>query len=248
MLAATLLLLADLEIASVAPAKDVVITDEPFRVAVRVKNRGPEEARDVKVKVGANMLTFMNDLAAPQGWTCESGPLFGYALSCTAPSLAPDAEAELTIAMASPQHSAIPYRIGARVESSTEDAAKANNVKETVVGIQSSATNAELSLTAAAAANQVKVEVRNAGPHDARGVMVVLSEEHQLAIQASGRGWKCAGAICTLPLLRAGRSSTLKVATAAPPAGTKATVSARVRADRVREAVIKDNAAKVTLP
>ena len=44
MLAATLLLLADLEIAAVTPVKDVVTSDETFRVAVRVHNRGPEAA------------------------------------------------------------------------------------------------------------------------------------------------------------------------------------------------------------
>lgn len=245
---AALLLLADLEIASVAPAKDVLTTDELFRVAVRVRNHGPAEAKDVKVKVGVNMLTFMNDLAAPEGWTCEAGPVFGYALSCTTPSLAAEAEAELTVTMATPQHSAMPYRIGASVQSSTEEAVTANNLREKVVAIVSSETNAELSLTAVHEANQVKIEVRNAGPHDAREVMVVVNEANRLAFAASGEGWTCAGGICTLPMLRAGTSSGLAVQTAAAPPGTKATVSARVRADRVREAAIKDNGAKVTVP
>ncbi|HEV7239724.1 MAG TPA: CARDB domain-containing protein [Thermoanaerobaculia bacterium] len=235
---AALLLLADLEVTSVAPAKDVLITDELFRVAVRVRNRGPAAAKDVKVKIGVNTLTFMNELAAPKGWTCEKGPQFGYALSCTTPSLAAGAEAEMNVTFATPQHSALSCRIGAVVES-PNDSEPANNLKEKVVAVVSSETNAELSLTARAEANQVKVEVRNAGPHDAREVMVVLNE----AFAASGNGWKCKGKLCTLPLLRAGTSATLTVR-----AGAKATVSARVRADRVREAVIKDNGAKVTLP
>lgn len=236
---ATLLLLADLEVTSVAPAKDVLITDELFRVAVRVHNRGPAEAKDVKVKIGVNTLTFMNDLAAPKGWTCEQGPQFGYALACTTPSLAAEAEAEFNVTFATPQHSAMPYRIGASVESATEDAVPANNLKEKVVSVVSSETNAELSLTARAEANQAKIEVLNAGPHDAREVMVVLNE----AFAASGDGWKCEGKLCMLPLLRAGTSATLTVR-----ADAKARVSARVRADRVREAVIKDNGVKVTLP
>ena len=242
---ATLFLIADLEIVSVTPTKDVLTTDEVFHTAVRVKNRGPEAAKDVKVKLGVNTLTFFADLAAPKGWTCENGPLFGYALTCTTPSLAKDAEAEFTLTMASPQHSAMSYRIGARVESAKDDNA-ANDVKEKAVGIVSSETHAELSLTATTEANQVKVQVTNAGPHDARDVMVVLSEENKLALTASGNDWKCDGALCTLPLLRAGTSAALMVQTAAPPAGKKAAVSARVRADRIREAVIKDNGAKVT--
>jgi len=244
MMLSTLLLLADLEVTSVAPAKDVLITDELFRVAVRVRNHGPAEAKDVKVKVGVNTLTFMNDLSAPKGWTCEQGPQFGYALSCTTPSLAAEAEAELNVTFATPQHSAMPYRIGGRVESATEDKVATNDVKETVVSVVSSKTNAELSLTARAEVNQVKVEVSNAGPDDARDVMVVLNEANHLALAASGKGWKCGGGLCTLPLLRAGTSATLNV----QAAGEKATISARVRADRVREAVIKDNGAKITLP
>jgi len=245
---AALLLLADLEVTSVAPAKDVLTTDELFRVAVRVQNHGPAEAKDVKVKVGVNTLTFMNDLSAPQGWTCEQGPQFGYVLSCTTPSLAADAEAEFNVTFATPQHSALTPRISGSVESTTEDANPENNLNHKSVSVVSSKTNAELSLTARAEANQVKVEVRNAGPDDARDVMVVLNEASHLAIAASGKGWKCKRALCTLPLLRAGKSATLTAQTAAPPAGTKATISARVRADRVREASIKDNGAKVTLP
>lgn len=234
MILAALALLADLAV-SVAPAKDVLITDELFRVAVRVHNRGTAEAKDVKLKIGVNTLTYMNELAAPKGWTCENGPVFGYALTCTASTLAAGESAEMNVTFATPQHSAMTYRIGAVVESK-EDSAEVNNKSEKAVAVVSSETNAELSLTITPDA---KIAVHNAGPHDAREVMVVLNE----AFKTSGDGWKCKGKLCTLPLLRAGASSTLTVR-----ADAKATVSARVRADRVREAVIKDNGAKVTLP
>ncbi|HET8773865.1 MAG TPA: hypothetical protein VFP80_08745, partial [Thermoanaerobaculia bacterium] len=102
--------------------------------------------------------------------------------------------------------------------------------------------NAQLSLTAAVEANQINVEVKNAGPHDAREVMVVLSEAKQLDFKASGRGWKCSGAVCSRPLLKAGTSASLKVA-----AVPGATISARVRAEKNRESA-KDNSAKITLP
>ena len=247
MLAATLLLLADLEIAAVTPVKDVVTSDETFRVAVRVHNRGPEAAKDVKVTVGVNALSFMKNVEAPTGWTCEQGPLFGYALACTAPSLAAEAEAEFTMTMASPQHSAMTYRVGGRVESSSEDGTPGNDTLQKGIAIEGTEANAELSLTARTEANRVKLEVLNAGPHDAREVMVVLSEAGHLPLRASGRGWKCDGPLCTLPALKAGTTATLTVATAAPPPDKKAVVSARVRAERNRE-LAKDNGAKVTLP
>ncbi len=247
MLAATLLLLADLQIASITPVKDVVTPDETFRVSVRVRNRGPEPAKDVKVTVGVNALSFMNSLEAPGGWTCEQGPIFAYALACTAPSLAPDAEVELTMTLASPQHSAMTYRVGGRVESSSEDGTVGNDTLQMGIPIHGTDANAELSLTATTEANRVKVEVRNAGPHDAREVMVVLSAAGHLPLQASGRGWTCDGALCTRPALKAGTTATLTVATGAPPAGQKAVVSARVRAERNRESA-KDNGATVTLP
>ncbi len=241
MIVSALLLLANVEITSVTPSKDVLMTDEPFHVAVHVKN-GATETEDVKVKLGVNTLTFFSELSAPKGWTCEHGARFGYAVSCTTPSLAPNAEGEFTLTMAAPQHSAMPYRVGARVESGD-----ASDVKEKVLSIVSSKTHAELALTASVEAKRVNVEVKNAGPDDARDVMVVVNEATNLAFAASGDGWKCKDEICTRALLRAGTSASLKVETAAPPAGKQATVSARVRADRIREDVIKDNGAKITI-
>ena len=239
---AALLLLADLEIASVKPVKPALTTDETFTVAVRVHNRGPEPAKDVKVTLGVNALSYFGKVAAPKGWTCEAGPLFGYALSCTAPAMAADGDAEFTVTMASPQHSAMTYRVGGRVQAATEDGNGANDRLEQGIPIEATKSNAELSLEATAEAKQLNVEVRNAGPHDARDVMVVLSEAKDLTFKASGRGWKCSGAVCTRPKLAAGTSAALKVA-----AVPNATISARVRAEQNRESA-KDNAAKVTLP
>ena len=231
---AALLLLADLEIASVQPAKPAVTTDETFTVAVRVHNRGPEEAKEVKVTVGVNALSYLKELSAPEGWSCENGSVFGYALSCTTPSLAGDAEAELTMTLASPQHTAMTYRPSARVQSASDDGNEENDRVDVGLPIESTKSNAELSLKATPEA----IEIANAGPHDAREVMVVLTG----ATKASGRGWKCEGTICTRPLLKAGTNASLKI-TATPGA----TVSARVRAEKNRESA-KDNAAKLTVP
>ena len=240
---AALLLLADLEIASLQPVKPSVTTDETFAVTVRVHNCGPEEAKDVKVTVGVNALSLLKELSAPKGWTCEQGPVFGYALACTAPSLAPEAEADLTLTLASPQHLAMTYRVSGRVQSGTGDVNRANDRREQGIPLEATDVHAELSLKATAEANQVNVEVQNSGPHDARDVTVVLSEASHLDFKASGGGWKCTGAVCTRPLLKAGATAALRVATARSPA----TLSLRVRAEKNRESA-KDNGAKVTLP
>lgn len=239
---AALLLLADLQIASVTPAKPLVTTDETFTVAVKVHNAGAEEAKDVKVTFGANTLSFFKSIAAPKGWTCEPGFLFGYTLACTTPSLAGEADAELTVTMSSPQHSAMTYRVGGRVQSATEDGTDANDHLERGIGLESTKANAELSLTASTEANQINVEVKNAGPHDAKDVMVALSEAKHLDFKASGQGWKCKDGLCTRPVLKAGTKASLKVA-----AVPHATISMRVRAEKNHESA-KNNAAKVTLP
>jgi hypothetical protein len=229
---AALLLLADLEIVSVISAKPALTTDETFSVAVKIHNRGPEEAKDVKVTIGANALSYFKSISAPKGWTCEKGQQFGYALACTVPSLASDAEVELTATLASAQHQAMTYRVGGRVQSATKDENDTNDRKQQSLAIEATKDNAELSLTAATEADHVNVEVRNAGPNDAREVMVVLSE----AVNASGRGWKCEGAVCTRPLLKKGTSATLQVDAQA--------IAARVRAEKNRESA-RDNAVKL---
>ena len=55
---AAILLLADLRIASVIPSKPTLTTDETFSVAVKVRNARDEEAKDVKVTIGVNALSF----------------------------------------------------------------------------------------------------------------------------------------------------------------------------------------------
>ena len=239
---AAILLLADLRIASVIPSKPTLTTDETFSVAVKVRNARDEEAKDVKVTIGVNALSYLKSISAPQGWTCESGSTFGYGLSCTTPSFAGKAEAELTMTLASPQHSAMTYRVGGLIQSATEDGSGPDARAEQGIGIEATESNAELSITATTEANQVNVEVKNAGPKDAKDVTVVISEAKKLELKASGSGWKCRDGVCTRPALKAGMTASLKVA-----AVPQASLSLRVRAEKNRESA-KDNAARVTLP
>lgn len=242
MILATIVLLADLRIASVTPSKPTLTTDETFTVAVKVRNARTEEAKDVKVTIGVNALSYLKTIAAPKGWTCENGSVFGYGLSCTTPSFGGGAEADLTMTLASPQHSAMTYRVGGIVQSATEDGSGPNARAEQGIGIEATDENAELSIIATTEANQVNVEVKNAGPKDAHDVTVAITEAKQLEFKASGSGWKCKGTACTRPLLKAGATASLKVA-----AVPQAALSLRVRAEKNRESA-KDNAAKVTLP
>jgi hypothetical protein len=242
---------ADLSV-SVHPAKELLVIDETFRVVYRIRNEGPDEAKGVHAKFGVNALTFIDAIQAPEGWTCEQGPLFGYVLACTTSSLAAGSDAEFTLTLATPQHSAMTYRIGASVNAVTGDPAPENNNPQKGVGLESSETVADLALTARAEANQVRIDVRNAGPKDARGVMVVLAEESGLTLTGTGKGWKCgapgARLTCSRAELRAGTRSGLSVTSAAPASGRNVKVSARVRAEKIRENTTRDNAASVTLP
>lgn len=242
---------ADLSV-SIHSAKDLVVVDETFRVLYRVRNEGPDEAKGIHAKFGVNALTFIDGIRAPEGWKCEQGPLFGYVLTCTTSSLAAGTEAEFTLNLAAPQHSATTYRIGAAVNALTDDPAPENNNPQKGVGLDSTDMVADLSLTARTEANQVRIDVSNAGPKDARGLMVVLAEESGILLTATGKGWKCgapgARLTCSRPELRAGTSSGLSVTSAAPPSGRNVKVSARVRAEKILENKTGDNAASVTLP
>ena len=123
-----------------------------------------------------------------------------------------------------------------------EDGSGPDARAEQGIGIEATESNAELSITATTEANQVNVEVKNAGPKDAKDVTVVISEAKKLELKASGSGWKCKDGVCTRPALKAGMTASLKVA-----AVPQASLSLRVRAEKNRESA-KDNAAKVTLP
>ena len=236
-----LALTADLEVLSVTPAKTQVFTDETFAFSVRVRNNGPETAGNVKVNVGTNASSLLQNVVAPPDWTCDAqGPRFGYGFVCTTPSLEAGDEAELKVTIGAPQPSAMTYRVGASVSAKSTDPERTNNRREANLALLVSRTNAELVMTTrpAGTAKKVTYEVRNDGPDTARDVLAVVEG----ASKVSGKGWKCVpsatGIACTRPSLKPGTAATLEAHGA-----DLSKSSARVRAEQNHDSKPLDNAA-----
>ena len=236
-----LLLTADLEVLSVTPADKIVRTDQTYTLVVRVRNHGPDAAQEVKVRAGGNATAVMYGITGPPEWTCDApGPRFAAADACTTPSLAPGAEAELTVKLAAPQPTAVTYRVGAAVSSKSQDPLNQNNRLEVNMILKPSATHAELTMSARVVdAERAAFQVRNDGPENATDVLVVVAN----AALASGPGWTCTptskGVACTRPVLEAGATASLD-ARGASSAG----LEARVRAEQILEEVPHDNAVR----
>lgn len=245
---------ADLEVLSVVPSQPSVFTDQTFQFTVRVRNLGPAAAENVSVAAGANALALLRGVTAPAGWTCDAfAPRFGYAATCTAPTLAAGAEAELTLRLTAPQHSAMTYRVSALAAASTSDPVELNNGRQTNVALRTSETHAELALTAKAEPNgRARFAVVNNGPHDAREVLVVVGQglPEGPTISASGPGWKCAApgksVACTRATLASSATAGI-VAKAIAPAEASIIIEARVRAEQVYDANGRNNAATATV-
>lgn len=232
-----MILAALLEILSVLPANRAVNTDETFTFTVRVRNAGPDAANEVKLRAGANADALLHSIEGPPEWKCDApGPRFASAVTCTTPTLAPDAQAEFKVTLAAPQPSAMTYRIGAAIS------AKGIRTKllEANLDLVPSEANAELSMSARKLDEErAAFDVRNDGPHEASGVLVVIAN----AALASGDGWTCAptthGVACSRATLAAGTTSTLEARGTA-----SAVMEARVRAEQNLEMQPRDNGAK----
>lgn len=225
-----------LEILSVLPSKETVRNDETFAFTVHIRNSGPDSAQELKLRAGSNATGVIFAVDGPPEWTCEAGPRFTTATTCTAAELASGAEAEFRVTLTAPQPSAMTYRIGASL-SSKGGSAKKLETNMTLVGAPS---QAELSMGARKIDEEkAEFEIRNDGPRSAKFVMVVISG----AALASGEGWTCMpsadGYVCTRPSMKAGTSS--KIA-----ARGKASVEmeAQVRAELNLEEKPRDNAAR----
>jgi hypothetical protein len=240
-LSVLLLLTADLEVLSVKPADQMVRTDQTFSFVVRVRNHGPDAAEQVRVRAGGNASAVMYGITGPAEWTCDApGPRFTAADACTTPTLAPGAEAELTVKLAAPQPTAVTYRVGAAVSSRSQDPQNQNNRLEVNMILKPSVTHAELTVSGRVVdAERAAFEVRNDGPENAPEVLVVVAN----AALASGPGWTCTptskGVACTRPGLEAGATATLEARGA-----SSARLEARVRAEQIMEEVPHNNAAR----
>jgi len=239
---------ADLSVPEVTPSKTAVLYDETFSFTARVLNSGPDAAEHVRVTLGGNGTTFLMGVTAPAGWTCEPPPRFATALACTAASLAANAEARFTLTLTAPQPTASTYRVGASITSDSTDPRRTNNAYEQELALVAPPRTASLQVTAIPANNLVvpgglirlRYDVRNAGPDDARDVMVLLTSE--IPFTAVGAGWSCTGAVCTRAELRAGTTESIEVR-ATPLSEDTVDFTATVRAEQLFDSNRFDNQA-----
>jgi len=226
-----------LEILSVLPATDTVRTDETFALTVKVRNAGPDAAQEVKLRAGSNATGVIRAIAAPPEWKCDAaGPRFTTFTTCTATTMASKAEAEFRVTLTAPQPSAMTYRVGAAVSAKGVPPRKL----ETNMTLKGADSQSELSAAARRIDDeQASFEIRNAGPQDAREVMVVIAN----AALATGDGWACEptayGVVCTRDAMGAGTESTIEAR------GKSSTLlEAQVRAEANLEEQPRDNAAR----
>lgn len=255
MILAALLLAAtaDLSVIEAVPNKTSVQYDETFSVTARVYNAGPDAAENVQVLIGGNGSTFLMGITAPAGWTCDPLPRFTSAVSCRAASLAAAAEARFTLTLTAPQPTANTYRVGASVNADSTDSRRGNNVYQWDMVLVAPPRSAALRVTGTPAANpvaeggeiRVRYDVHNAGPDDARDVLVLFTSEVPFTV--SGAGWSCMGVTCTRPELRAGTTAPIELRATAPAAEDGISIFAHVRAEQIFDSDRRDNESLLTI-
>lgn len=238
---------ADLAVLEAVPGKTTLAYDETFTIAARVRNFGPDAAENVRVTLGGNAFSFLMSATAPAGWTCDPLPRYASALACTAPALASGAEARFTLTLTAPQPAANTYRAGASINSSATDTPRSNNTLERDLVLVSPARAAALRITPVPAANpvaqgseiRVRYDVHNAGPDDARDVLVLFESQHPFTV--SGAGWSCVNTACTRTELRAGATAPIELHATAPAVESQVDFFARVRAEQIFDSDRRDN-------
>jgi hypothetical protein len=238
---------ADLSVIDAVPSKTSVHYDETFSVTARVHNAGPDAAEAVRVLIGGNGTTFLLGITAPAGWTCDALPRYAAAVSCVAPALAAAAEARFTLTLTAPQPTANTYRVGASIAAASTDPRRTDNVYESDMALVAPPRSAALRLTGTAAANpvaergeiRVRYDVHNAGPDDARDVLVLFASE--VPFTASGAGWSCTGVTCTRAELPAGTTAPLELRATAPATEDEISIVAHVRAEQIFDSDRRDN-------
>jgi hypothetical protein len=212
----------DVGFASFRPKKTVARTGEDFTMRVDVANRGPDDAPNVRLTLTSSELnTLFAGVEGPAGWDC--GPLqYTATIDCSNALLPAGADHELRIRLQIPMY--VPdgdMDLTGRLFSSGFERNPADNFRPAKISVHPSEIRADLELTIPSLPRYpigsdavVPVDVTNAGPHDARNVLVVFTRgtNAPLPLHAEGEGWACeaAGAeqvACTRPLLAAKTSA-----------------------------------------
>ncbi|HYR26953.1 MAG TPA: hypothetical protein VEU30_00720 [Thermoanaerobaculia bacterium] len=207
---------ADMELVSMTADKTQVVTGERFRVTGRVRNNGPDAARNVRVTLSQELTGYFLDVSAPAGWSCED-PRFASSVTCSIASVAAGAESEFAATSLAPAAPATRHALGGLVFHDDRDPQPGNISRGVNVAVTAASTIADLTL-----AGESELQVRpgetktlrfaagNNGPDEARDVAVIFAfvGAPPVSLSGAGSGWRCestAGArmVCTRTRLAA---------------------------------------------
>lgn len=238
---------SDLQVTSFTLDKTTAVTGERVNAVVRVRNGGPDAATsNVAVHLSAEGITVLAT-SAPAGWTCASS--FFSSGTCTAPSLAAGAEAEVRFTFLVPPRPDPNMRIVAGTSYPAGDPTPTNNSMQRPLPVSAASTAADLSVEMTpvqpiipeSSQGTMHLTVRNGGPASASNVIVTIfaTQRHgnPAPFQASGTGWTCTAssnnslAQCERQSLGAGQSSRIDLRFSAPPYETDVSFSARAVAE-----------------
>jgi hypothetical protein len=236
----------DMQTVSFTLDKTSGVTGERVNAVLRVKNAGPDAASTVAASISGEGILVLNTTASP-GWTCEWTYLSS--ATCTTPSLAVGAEAEIGATFLLPPRPDPQLRITGSASYPAGDPTPTNNSMQRTVPVTAAAAQADLSVVLTTDAPLIpessqgltRLTVRNDGPSSASNVNVSVyaAERHgkPAPFTATGDGWTCTAssngtsAQCVRQSLGSGQASTIDLRFPAPPYETDVNFNARVVAE-----------------
>lgn len=245
---------ADLAVIAASLDKSTVVTGERFALTSRLRNDGPDTAREVIISFGSNLGLFPISVTGPAGWTCSRTMSVPNSASCTATSLASGATAEFQAVMLAPQNTAAgPATAHATAWANVPDTRSSNNTRMVPFTLNATMNEAELSVTVdprdipatPGEFTNVDVTVKNAGPSAASNVYVAIdsaSPAPQVALVGVAADWVCSptgttATLCRTAGIAAGATSSFVVRFRTPPQESHVTIYARVQAEMNRDVI-----------
>jgi len=247
-LSASALADADLAFFSMTADRIQVVTGERLRVTARVRNNGPDAARNARVTLSQDLTGYFLDVSAPAGWSCEDAR-YTSAVTCTIASFAAGAEAEFSAASLAPLAPTARHSIGGVVFHDDRDPLPGNLNSRVNIVVSAASTNADLTLAADPllqvapnAQTTVHVQPGNTGPDDARDVAVIVdfTSDAPAAMSASGTGWRCEGVsatrtVCTRTRLASGATVPIELHVTAPANDQVLSLHTRITAELIHD-------------
>jgi Domain of unknown function DUF11 len=238
---------ADFVVTSLTSDKSAVLTGDRFTLTIRVRNDGPDAAREPNINIlnsyGQRLLVVAS--SASPGWNCS--PVDTNCFTDTFPAGA-EAELKLTVLAPTSAHPNTPLTLTAHA-SSADDRNFENNRKQVIVTLQHPTREAEIGLFLGApdspipenTLTSVTWNVRNHGPDSVSNILVPVrfsSFGLQIPVTWHGEGWTCtpvlAATLCSRAELPAGATAPLIALFTTPSVAAQISIEASVYADQPR--------------